>query len=127
MMIDLKNYGALQHEGDHFIGFALPTTIGPVDIQIGGVDVSVPDMQNKILAVLNRLSAINTKARAYLQEKARQEVETSGGLVEPSLLFNANDALGNFTLFYSGTIEDDETCYGVEFRNFAPHDLTIGD
>ena len=127
MNIDLPPYGFLEHKGNHFHGIGLSTAIGPVDGQIDGVDFSVPDMQSKILSVLGMIQEIDSQARAYFEKHASDDVKASGGLVEPSLLFCPSDDAGTFVLFYSGSKEDDDMCYGVDFQDYAPHDLIIGD
>ncbi len=126
--MDVSPYGSLKNEGDHYVGFGLSTRIGPVDAQIDGADFPVLEMQGKIRAVLGKMDEVDRQARAYLQATAsHQDVQASGGLIEPSLLLGTDDAPGDFTLFYSGSREDDETCYGVVFRDFTPFDLAIGD
>ena len=126
MNIDLGQYGSLDHQGDHYFGPGLRSEIGPVDAQVDGVDIPAA-MQAHIAAVLDKIKELDAEARAYLDAHAAQDVEVSGGLIEPSLLFRPEDEVGSFVLFYSGAREDDEMCYGVDFRDFRPFDLTIGD
>jgi hypothetical protein len=123
MDIDLGQYGMLEDKGDHCLGTGLPTEIGPVDAQIDGTTLPA----SHVIAVLDRIKEIDAGARAYLDAHAPEDVQASGGLIEPSLLFRPENEAGSFTLFYSGSRKDDEMCYGVEFREFNPFDLTIGD
>lgn len=127
MNMDLSPYGFLEYKGDHYIGFAFQTSIGSVDIQIIDSGFSPQDMKPKILGVLKRLRDVDTKARLYLDNHASEDLKLSGGLLDPSLQFQSNDPDGTFVIFYSGSRKDDEMCYGVEFQQFEPFDLLIGD
>lgn len=123
MNIDLGHYGILEDQGDYCFGTSLPTEIGPVDVQVDGTKFSASD----IVSVLKRMKEIDAQARGYLDAHALEDVRASGGLIEPSLFFRPEDKAGSFTIFYSGSRKDDEMCYGVDFQNFQPFDLTIGD
>ena len=54
------------------------------------------------------------------------ELSKFGVLIEPSILLSDENNEGHFTLFYTCS-NDDEIICGVEFREFEPFDLTIGD
>ncbi len=125
--LDLGRYGHLTFSRDHWLGQTVPTAIGVTVVQIDGGANLPDDMAARITAVLDQIAPIDSAARAYLSHHAPEDVERAKNLIEPSLLFGVDDARGDFTLFYSGEDEDDEMCYGVNFKSFSPFDLTIGD
>ena len=123
----LGEYGALEFKADHWERWEVRTPIGLVDLQVdAGADLG-SEVSDCITSVLDQFTKIDTLAREYLSEHAAEDVALARELHEPSLLFGAEESRGTFTLFYSGEDSDDDTCYGVEFRDYMPFDLTIGD
>lgn len=122
----IPDYGDLKFKTDHWAGFEFGTTIGAVDIQVDSDSELKRELIESIQNTLKRIDIIDRKARSYLLEKTNGELEGIT-LIEPSLLFVPDSAIGSFTLFYSNENEEDETCYGVEFRDNEPLDISIGD
>lgn len=103
------------------------TAIGTVDVQVDTDEHLPASFGEQVIATLDRISHIHAEAQAYLRQEAPEDFARAAPLRAPSLHFYPADPAGTFTLFYSGADEDDVTCYGVDFRGFAPFDLTIGD
>jgi hypothetical protein len=125
--ISLDQYGGLHFREDYWFCEAAPTLIGAVDAQVDACHDLPAASSAWIVAVLDRIEQVNADAQAYLQKHAPDDFERATPLRNPSLLFGPEAPLGAFTIFYSGADEDDEMCYGVQFEDFVPIDVTIGD
>jgi hypothetical protein len=125
--IALIGYGTLEFTKDSWASYSLHTPIGAVDVSVdAGVDLHA-GIGTEIAGILDRITDMDRSARAYLLQHAPEDVAHAKTLCEPSLLFRVDAQPGSFTFFYSGEDPEDETCYGVEFREYSPFDLTIGD
>ena len=125
--VSLQKYGKLEFSIDGWKCWGALTEIGPVDVNVDGDIIDDQAISKAIISVLDRVAEIDTNAKQYLQQHAPEDVKSAIRLIEPSLLFDPNETLGTFTIFYSGTDPDDEMCYGVDFDRFAPINLVIGD
>lgn len=125
--ISLGHYGLLHFSRDHWTSGHLPTPIGPVDVQVDvGIDIPAHSVDH-VTTTIDRIAQIHSDAQAYLRQHAPDDFARAQPLRAPSLLFHPDDSVGAFTMFYSGSHEDDQMIYGVEFKEFKPFDLTIGD
>ncbi len=125
--ISLGRYGELRFRDDYWFCEAAPTSIGAVNAQVDASEDFPPASATRIVAVLDRMEQVSADAQAYLQQHAPDDFVRAAPLRDPSLLFRPDEPAGSFAIFYSGVDEDDEMCYGVNFRKFAPFDLLIGD
>ena len=125
--IIIDGVGILQYEDDHWECWAVPTPIGPVDLQIDSKSIDQSLISEKIRTAINEIERIDNKARKYLCDNVPEdELIVFGELTEPSLLFSNEDNEWKLTIFYSCSNNDGIDC-GVEFKDFEPFDLTISD
>ena len=123
----IEGVGALKFKGDHWECFAIPTVIGPVDLQIDSKSIDEFFVANKIKALFKQIEIIDNKARRYLRHHVSEdELIEFGELIEPSILFSKQDNEWKLTLFYSCSNNNEIDC-GVEFKDFEPFDLIIAD
>ncbi len=123
----IENIGKLQFKEDHWECWDIPTKIGSVDLQVDSGSIERSTLLMKVQAIFNQIDLIDEKARKYLAQKVPpDELNTFGDLIEPSILFSNEDNEGHFTLFYTCSNDAEIVC-GVEFNEFEPFDLTIGD
>jgi hypothetical protein len=126
MKYTLSDFGELEFKGDHWSADEIETEVGLVDVQVDAEADLEERITESIGKVLAQIANIDQLGRSYLKQKIAPELDEIK-LVEPSLLFVADLPSGSFTLFYSNENRNDETCYGIEFRDYSPFDLTIGD
>jgi hypothetical protein len=125
--LTIQNVGTLEFRNDHWECWDIPTNIGSVDLQVDSLSIEHTTLPRKIQAIFSQIELIDEKARKYLNQNVpRDELIAFGNLIEPSILLSDEDDEGHFTLFYSCSNNDEMVC-GVDFNEFEPFDLTIGD
>jgi hypothetical protein len=123
----VEKVGKLDFVDDHWECWGVPSTIGPVDLQVDSISIDQTSLPEKIRSIFSQIETIDSRARGYLTSNMpSDELVALGELIEPSILLLDENAEGNFTLFYSCSENEDAIC-GVEFFNYEPYDLTIGD
>jgi hypothetical protein len=116
-----------KYSRDHWECWGVSTPIGPVAAQLDCQNGDLGEFPFIAQNVFVHIEEIDQLARNYLIKHAPEDVAAAGSLVEPSLLFASHGGSYVFTMFYSSVDEDNEMCYGVEFRGLEPFDLIIGD
>jgi hypothetical protein len=125
--ITIKNIGTLRLNTDHWVCNGINTKIGNFDLCVDSKEIEESKLTEKLHQIFGQIESIDIKARSFLsQNVSPEELAMFGNLSEPNIMFTAEDKEGEFTIFYDCSNDEEIVC-GVEFREFTPFDLTIGD